>query len=120
MENIQQFTFTNTGINYILKYIKIGILNCLNVSHYYYLYGTVYHIKAALVSIRDFFQKHLKRILLFLPGNVSACIYLHVQKYIHTVTYIMYTLHGIPITPSTVGCLLPRYFFIRDVEFLYI
>ncbi len=46
-----------TEINYILQYIQTeNFFNCNNFSQYY----CIYQINTALVSRRDFFQKHFK------------------------------------------------------------
>ncbi len=56
-----------TGIKYVLKY-KTVVLNCNNISQYYYFYCICYQINAASVSIRYFFIKNKNRCSLkFLP-----------------------------------------------------
>ncbi len=58
-----------TGINYILQYIIENILNCNNILKMYCIF---YQITAALVNIRDFFQKHQKK-LLFQTCDYVCC-----------------------------------------------
>ncbi len=46
------FRFAINGINNILNYINIAILNCKNISHFFV------QINTALLRITDFFQNH--------------------------------------------------------------
>ncbi len=72
-----KISFAITGINYILKYIKYitGILN-YNISQIYNILKNN-QINAALMSIRDFFQKHKK----ILPITISYISNVHNLMY---------------------------------------
>ena len=45
----------------VFKKQKTIILNCNNISQYYCFFCIYYEINAALMSIRDFVQKHEKQ-----------------------------------------------------------
>ncbi len=55
--------------------IDIEILNCINISQYYSFYSIFNQVNAALVSIRDFFQK--PKILNGSVHVIFLCKYLH-------------------------------------------
>ncbi len=63
-----------TGINYILKYIKIFmktvILKCNNIAQYYCFSCDFQHINVALMSMRDLLQKRKKKQPKLLNGIV--------------------------------------------------
>ncbi len=59
----RKFSFAIALMNYILKHItmnKTVIYNCNKMSQYYNFHSISDQINSALVSIRDFFQKHKK------------------------------------------------------------
>ncbi len=82
-----------TGINYILNDKNSS---CNNFSQYYSFYCILDQINAALVNIRDFFQKTFK-----IPKLNGNCKFHHFEKQKHYLSSTNHTIEGTILTLLT-------------------